>query len=344
MTESDKQAPKKNNAPGTDDAESTAAEDNATQDSSTAHPSHTNNAAYYETDFEQLFAQDNDNDINENTAGDWLLSYTDIATLLVTLFVALLAHSTFNMADETQSKPSDDPSVHQIAETDKQPTDVSPDAPIGQDRQIAGQGILFQDSINRRQQDTAERNVIRPDDNPRKGLINAETSNEQTAPAAVPPQKHAEDSPVFDQEKMSEGKRLQSAVSDAGFSDDVEVNIRPDQIEIRMNENVLFASAEATLFDEAQVILDTILPAISKTEYDVIIEGHTDNRPISTPRFPSNWELSAARAVSVINYFESQGFPAQRMRAVAYGETKPIDTNNTVEGRQKNRRVQIILE
>ena len=163
MTEYDKQAPKKNNAPGTDDTKS-AAEDNAAQDSSTAHPSHTNNAAYYETDFEQLFAQDNDNDMNDNTAGDWLLSYTDIATLLVTLFVALLAHSTFNMADETQSKPSDDPSVHQIAETDKQPTDVSPDAPIGQDRQIAGQGILFQDSINRRQQDTTERNGCCRDD------------------------------------------------------------------------------------------------------------------------------------------------------------------------------------
>lgn len=74
------------------------------------------------------------------------------------------------------------------------------------------------------------------------------------------------------------------------------------------------------------------------------IEGHTDNVPIRTPRYPSNWELSTARAVNVLRYFtEQENLHASRFSAVGYGDTQPVASNDTAEGRAKNRRVALIL-
>jgi chemotaxis protein MotB len=74
------------------------------------------------------------------------------------------------------------------------------------------------------------------------------------------------------------------------------------------------------------------------------IEGHTDNVPINTPRFPSNWELSVARATSVVQYLISRhNFPPERLSATGYGEYRPKASNATAEGRQKNRRVDFVI-
>ncbi len=77
---------------------------------------------------------------------------------------------------------------------------------------------------------------------------------------------------------------------------------------------------------------------------EVRVEGHTDDVPIHTARFPSNWDLSAARAVAVARYFQSAGLPADRLAATGYGENRPVATNDTPEGRTANRRVEILLK
>ena len=76
----------------------------------------------------------------------------------------------------------------------------------------------------------------------------------------------------------------------------------------------------------------------------IYIEGHTDNRPIKTAQFPSNWELGAARATSVLHFLASQQIDANRMRAVTYADTKPLADNATEQGRQRNRRVNIVIK
>ena len=78
---------------------------------------------------------------------------------------------------------------------------------------------------------------------------------------------------------------------------------------------------------------------ISDIENNIIIEGHTDNLPITGGRYPSNWELSSARAASVLRFFERKGVSPKRMSIVGHGANKPVESNHTEDGRKKNRRV-----
>ena len=76
----------------------------------------------------------------------------------------------------------------------------------------------------------------------------------------------------------------------------------------------------------------------------ISVEGHTDNVPIATARFPSNWELSVGRAIAVVRQLERQGIAISRMRAVGYADTQPMESNATAEGRAANRRVELLLK
>jgi chemotaxis protein MotB len=90
--------------------------------------------------------------------------------------------------------------------------------------------------------------------------------------------------------------------------------------------------------------LDKIADALDKIPYAVRVEGHTDNVPIQTRGFPSNWELSVARAVNVVKYFaEVSNIDPKRLSAVGYGESRPVASNDTRPNRAKNRRVEIFL-
>ena len=114
---------------------------------------------------------------------------------------------------------------------------------------------------------------------------------------------------------------------------------------------ILFDTGDAKLKEEAKKelskISSEILNVIETKHYsnwEIRIEGHTDNRPISTYCYESNWDLSSARAISVVQYFVSQGiFPPDRLQAMGYGETKPLVSNTSSENMKKNRRVEIKL-
>ena len=113
---------------------------------------------------------------------------------------------------------------------------------------------------------------------------------------------------------------------------------------IRLNDNVLFGSAETELQPEAIQTLNKIIDILSKINNPVIIEGHTDSLPIKSKKFASNWELSTARATSVIDYLvQSKRVNPRRLSAVGYGEFVPVADNTSNSGRMKNRRVDIII-
>ncbi len=115
-------------------------------------------------------------------------------------------------------------------------------------------------------------------------------------------------------------------------------------IEVVLPEIMLFPSGKADLIDEAVRFLDDMAPLLAEVSNIIEIEGHTDNRPISTERFPSNWDLSTARANVVIRYLlEEHNLDPDRFKAVGYGEHQPISSNDTDEGRSKNRRVVLII-
>jgi chemotaxis protein MotB len=113
---------------------------------------------------------------------------------------------------------------------------------------------------------------------------------------------------------------------------------------MRMSEHTLFGVGSADIAAEALPLLEKVGAIISKTAYLVRIEGHTDNLPIHTERYPSNWELSTARAVNVLRYFiKNHNIDPRRLAAEGFSEFHPLVENDTAENREKNRRVEIIF-
>ena len=115
-------------------------------------------------------------------------------------------------------------------------------------------------------------------------------------------------------------------------------------IKITLEDKILFQSGVADINKMAFPILDKIITVLKSTSQPIRVEGHTDNDPIHTERFPSNWELSTARAANVVKYFTEAGTIApERLSAVGYGQSRPLFANDTPKHKAKNRRVEIVL-
>lgn len=115
-------------------------------------------------------------------------------------------------------------------------------------------------------------------------------------------------------------------------------------ITVEINASVLFPSGEAQLQVAAVKALRAVAEVAAPAEFPITVEGHTDPTPIATAQFPSNWELSGARASSVVRLFIESGVAPQRLTATGYGEQRPVASNDTQEGRARNRRVTILIE
>ena len=125
----------------------------------------------------------------------------------------------------------------------------------------------------------------------------------------------------------------------------VEVETRNRRIVIRVKEQGSFPSGSATLHDEFIPIMDKIRSALEQIDGEYSVEGHTDDLPISTPRFRSNWELASARAVSVAHeLMKGETLDRTKFTVVGFGDIKPLVENDTPENRSKNRRVEIVIE
>ncbi|WHH59356.1 OmpA family protein [Petroclostridium sp. X23] len=113
---------------------------------------------------------------------------------------------------------------------------------------------------------------------------------------------------------------------------------------IRFKDGVLFNSGKGEISSKGYQTLDQIGNTLRDIDNDIIIQGFTDNLPIHTSQYPSNWELSVARSINVAKYLiEEKGILDERITVTGYGEHKPIDTNNTPEGRANNRRIEITI-
>ncbi len=126
-------------------------------------------------------------------------------------------------------------------------------------------------------------------------------------------------------------------------NDLVEVKRKDFWIELEMNSQLLFSSGEAELSVKAIPVLNKVSELVKTLPNVINIEGYTDNVPIDTVEFPSNWDLSSARATSVVREFVKNGVSPQRLSAVGYGEFHPVADNINEEGRLKNRRVVLVL-
>jgi chemotaxis protein MotB len=124
----------------------------------------------------------------------------------------------------------------------------------------------------------------------------------------------------------------------------IEIQELRGRLQIRALERILFDSGSATIKPEGRTVLAKVAEQLRKQHgYRIRIEGHTDPVSISTREFPSNWELSCARAARVLRFLVEQGLEPERMSAVGLGPYQPIDSNDTPKGRARNRRIEIVL-
>ncbi len=114
-------------------------------------------------------------------------------------------------------------------------------------------------------------------------------------------------------------------------------------IEIELNSSLLFPSGDAVPNELAFTLIDKVAKILAPYENPIHVEGFTDNLPISTAQYPSNWELSTARAASIVRMLAMDGVNPGRLAAVGYGEFQPIAANDTAEGRARNRRVVLVI-
>jgi len=152
--------------------------------------------------------------------------------------------------------------------------------------------------------------------------------------------------------EVAETVKAQATPSHQAFLDQVYMSHLKDRvmaveekntIKLAMSDSILFFPADATLSHSGEQVLDELALMLKQRPWHILVEGHTDNQPISTPRYASNWELSSSRATSVTRYLIGRGISPQRLSAIGYADTRPITSNEDSIGRGKNRRVALIL-
>lgn len=137
--------------------------------------------------------------------------------------------------------------------------------------------------------------------------------------------------------------RMEQAIRQTDMGETAEIMTGTRGIRVRVKGALLFAPGTADLRAACRPFLDNLVHVLKKFQYYLVIEGHTDSVPISTPKFPSNWELSGARAAAVLRYLLDAHVDPRRLTCVGLADNFPIASNTTQQGRAKNRRVEFVL-
>ncbi len=135
---------------------------------------------------------------------------------------------------------------------------------------------------------------------------------------------------------------LQAMFEEVG--EGVEVVMEEEGVTVRVDGKLLFPSGEAEFKPGAETVLNRVAELLQKYTFDLYILGHTDSVPIQTPRFPSNWELSSARAAAALRFMVGRGISPQRLVSVGFADSRPIAPNDAYEGRSRNRRVEFLFK
>lgn len=146
--------------------------------------------------------------------------------------------------------------------------------------------------------------------------------------------------PLYEEKTKALMEDLRNSIKDvAGVS----VKTDPRGVVVMFSDAVLFASGSAEIKQEALGVLEKLSKSLNTAPGRIIIEGHTDNVPISAGKYTSNWELSTARAASVLHFLITKGVDPNRFSIAGYAEYRPLASNETEDGRAKNRRVELVI-
>jgi chemotaxis protein MotB len=241
----------------------------------------------------------------------WAIPYGDLVTLLFALFTVMYAMSSVN---EGKFRVLSDAMIAAFNGAPKslQPVNLGePEQRKGGDKPLIG---------------------ITP-----TALIKIKGQQSSPSPAPIPPAADVPGSLIRMERQVQDAMR---ALIDAKL-----ITVRRENmwLEIEINTDILFPSGSGAFSTAAEPVLDKLAEVLKPFPNPIRVEGHTDDRPIHTGAFPSNWELSAARAASVVHQFTKQGIDPLRLEIVGFGEFHPRQPNDSNEGRNANRRVAVLV-
>jgi chemotaxis protein MotB len=240
----------------------------------------------------------------EHADETWLIPYADLLTLLLALFIVLYA-----MSSVDSKKFEDMSKAFNVAFS-------------------TGVGVLDSTTVvtTGQQMDNANKNNRRPDDSTKQEDLKALMQKEQE-----------------DLEKLK--RQIDKYIQTNGLTTQLETKLNQSQLTITISDNALFPSGSAKVKPEARALALAIANILQQyPRYEVVVAGHTDNEPISTAEFQSNWDLSSSRAIRFMDVLLSnKKLDPKLFSAIGYGEYRPVDSNNTAIGRSKNRRVEVSI-
>ena len=259
----------------------------------------------------------------------WVVSYADFITLLFAFFVVMYSISSVN---EGKYKVLTNSLEEVFSNTAKQKLPISI---IEDDANHFGRADRIL-SLSLPSNDAAD------DDQP-QALVSSEpvpsmpiknTPIESTPMPTISPS----------QENLKTiASQLQQNFSELISDDLLSINANDQWIEVDIKSSILFASGQASLNSSAEQVIEKIATVLAGYDNAIQVQGFTDNVPIVTSQYPSNWELSSARAAAIVRLFVDASIKPERLAAVGYGEFQPIADNVSEAGRQKNRRVVLVI-
>lgn len=308
-------------------------------------------------------------EVEEDTSQDWLTTYSDLVTLLLAFFVLLFSFSEVDAKkwDELVKTFSGEFVIQENSDTSSILEDSSS---VLENNNIDIREQLIESQRRQEEKEAAEEDENLEETEDLEEPIEEEETEESPEEETEAPEEDVEEAqeeeievPVEEEieEPVEEGNQIDQELIDENFEalygeliefNDVEglkleIAKSNSEIRIRLSNNLLFSPEEANIYENSTETLREIVNIIKS--YDdtlelIIMEGNTDNLPITTGRYRDNFELSIERALNVLYFFRYEGnFKPDKLVPMGYGEYNPVATNDTIEGRAKNRRTDILL-
>ncbi|WP_300300353.1 flagellar motor protein MotB [Ferrovibrio sp.] len=254
--------------------------------------------------------------------GHWLVTYSDTVTLLLTIFVVLVSMMTF-----VKSTPEP-----------LQPVLLRPVfVPV-----LTADGELPSDILEQDSAPPASRPAVAPPPPPNAAAESQSIAGISRAHASVAPEEPGlPDTPQTWASRTS--RELAALLAREGLGRNAVVERVDRHVVVRLGDNILFGLGQAELRPEGAALMARLAPSLARLHSFIRVEGHTDDLPIATARYPSNWELSAGRAATVVRHLIAGGMPGTQLEAVGFADSRPVMRGHSAAARARNRRVSFVI-